>query len=88
MKLAFGSIEEMCLSIQTSWWRGENLGPGVHSQESVLSQNLSQGSKEWSKWSYSMVGQAELSPPPLVAENVVGVNKELKKIKNHISEKG
>ena len=24
-----------------------------------------------------MVGQAELSPPPLVAENVVGVNKEL-----------
>lgn len=37
---------------------------------------------------YSMVGQAELSPPPLVAENVVGVNKELKKIKNHISEKG
>ena len=27
-----------------------------------------------------MVGQAELSPPPLVAENVVGVNKELKKI--------
>ena len=33
------------------------------------------------KMVYSMVGQAELSPPPLVAENVVGVNKELKKIK-------
>ena len=27
--------------------------------------------------SYSMVSQAELSPPPLVAENVVGVNREL-----------
>ena len=39
------------------------------------------------KMVYSMVDQAELSPPPLVAENVVGVNKELKKIENHISEK-
>ena len=30
---------------------------------------------------YSMVGQAELSPPPLLVENVVGVNRELEDCK-------
>ena len=53
------------LSVQTSWWRGLNLGPGFHSQESGLSQNLSQAWwKEWSKLSL-ILWSVKLSWVPL-----------------------